>query len=164
MCWARRTLTALFVSAAEVDTVSRVWRKTKRGCEVWNAYPLKPDCRWLGRAGGSIGERSRCSRAGCASDGEIILLPIKSMGGESEAASRALLDNLVTRGREASLPSLTSLTASISVTFWPQCARSALHARQASQPALHAPERNKQDLVEDETKDQGEAEGLCPQS
>ena len=88
-------------------TVSRVWRKVKGDWDVWNARSLadEPIVRLildgtvvrvrLDKKATSI---SLLVELGVRSDGQKVLLAIKNMGGESEAAWRALLDNLVARG------------------------------------------------------------------
>ncbi len=103
----RRALAALFGGAVGKDTVSRVWRKTKGDWDAWNARALKeePIVRLildgtvvrvrLDKKATSI---SLLVALGVRADGQKVLLAIKNMGGESEAAWRALLDNLVTRG------------------------------------------------------------------
>jgi putative transposase len=103
----RRALAALFGGAVGKDTVSRVWRKTKGDWDAWNARPLadEPIIRLI--LDGTV-VRVRLDRRttsisllvalGVRRDGQKVLLAIKNMGGESEAAWRALLDNLVTRG------------------------------------------------------------------
>src|SRR6202790_154562 len=103
----RRALAALFGGAVGKDTVSRVWRKTKGDGDVWNARSLadEPIVRLildgtvvrvrLDKKATSI---SLLVALGVRADGQKVLLAIKNMGGESEAAWRALLDNLVARG------------------------------------------------------------------
>ena len=103
----RRALAALFGGAVGKDTVSRVWRKVKGDWDVWNARSLadEPIVRLildgtvvrvrLDKKATSI---SLLVALGVRSDGQKVLLAIKNMGGESEAAWRALLDNLVARG------------------------------------------------------------------
>ena len=103
----RRALSALFGGAVGKDTVSRVWRKTKGDWDAWNARSLadEPIVRLildgtvvrvrLDKKATSI---SLLVALGVRADGQKVLLAIKNMGGESEAAWRALLDNLVARG------------------------------------------------------------------
>jgi putative transposase len=103
----RRALAALFGGAVGKDTVSRVWRKTKGDWDAWNARSLRqePIVRLildgtvvrvrLDKKATSI---SLLVALGVRSDGQKVLLAIKNMGGESEAAWRALLENLVSRG------------------------------------------------------------------
>ena len=103
----RRALAALFGGAVGKDTVSRVWRKTKGDWDVWNARSLtdEPIIRLI--LDGTVVRVRLDKKAtaisllvalGVRSDGQKVLLAIKNMGGESEAAWRALLDNLVARG------------------------------------------------------------------
>jgi putative transposase len=103
----RRALTAVFGGTVSKDTVSRAWRKVKSDWEAWNARPLtdEPIIRLildgtvvrvrLDKKATSI---SLLVALGVRQDGQKILLAIKNMGGESEAAWRALLDDLVGRG------------------------------------------------------------------
>src|ERR1700730_15637504 len=103
----RRALAALFGGAVGKDTVSRVWRKTKGDWDAWNARSLtdEPIIRLI--LDGTVVRVRLDKKAtaisllvalGVRSDGQKVLLAIKNMGGESEAAWRALLDNLVARG------------------------------------------------------------------
>ena len=103
----RRALAALFGGAVGKDTVSRVWRKTKGDWDAWNARSLtdEPIIRLI--LDGTVVRVRLDKKAtaisllvalGVRRDGQKVLLAIKNMGGESEAAWRALLDNLVARG------------------------------------------------------------------
>ena len=103
----RRALAALFGGAVGKDTVSRVWRKVKGDWDAWNARSLagEPIVRLildgtvvrvrLDKKSTSI---SLLVALGVRQDGQKVLLAVKNMGGESEAAWRALLDDLVKRG------------------------------------------------------------------
>src|SRR5271168_4090157 len=103
----RRALSALFGGAVSKDTVSRVWRKTKGDWDAWNARSIKEEPIIRIILDGTV-VRVRLDRQatsisllvalGVRADGQKVLLAIKNMGGESEAAWRALLDNLVSRG------------------------------------------------------------------
>ena len=87
--------------------VSRTWRKVKGDWDAWNMRSLKdePIVRLildgtvvrvrLDRRATSI---SLLVALGVRADGQKVLLAIKNMSGESEAAWRALLDDLVQRG------------------------------------------------------------------
>ena len=103
----RRALAALFGGAVGKDTVSRVWRKVKGDWDAWNARSLKdePIIRLI--LDGTIVRVRLDKKAtsisllvalGVRQDGQKVLLAVKNMGGESEAAWRALLDDLVQRG------------------------------------------------------------------
>src|ERR1700704_190031 len=103
----RRALAALFGGAVGKDTVSRVWRKVKGDWDAWNARSLKdePIIR-LTLDGTAVRVRldkkstsiSLLVALGVRQDGQKVLLAVKNMGGESEAAWRTLLDDLVNRG------------------------------------------------------------------
>jgi putative transposase len=103
----RRALAALFCGAVGKDTVSRVWRKVKSDWDAWNARALaaEPIVRLI--LDGTV-VRVRLDRKataisllvvlGVRADGQKVLVAIKSMGGESSEAWRAVLDDLVKRG------------------------------------------------------------------
>jgi putative transposase len=103
----RRALAALFGGAVGKDTVSRVWRKVKGDWDAWNARSLaeEPIIRLV--LDGTVVRVRLDKKAtaisllvalGVRPDGQKVLLAVKNMGGESEAAWRALLDDLVNRG------------------------------------------------------------------
>jgi transposase-like protein len=103
----RRTLGALFAGTVGKDTVSRVWRKVKSDWDAWNTRSLaeEPIVRLI--LDGTV-VRVRLDRKatsisllvvlGVRADGQKVLLAIKSMGGESTEAWRAVLDDLIKRG------------------------------------------------------------------
>ena len=103
----RRALKAVFAGEVGKDVVSRTWRKVKGDWDAWNARSLteEPIIRLildgtvvrvrLDKKATSI---SLLVALGVRADGQKVLLAIKNMGGESEAAWRALLDDLVKRG------------------------------------------------------------------
>jgi putative transposase len=109
----RRALKTLFGGAVGKDTVSRVWRKVKSDWDAWNTRSLadepilgsSPRTRLI--LDGTV-ERVRLDRKatsisllviiGVRTDGQKVLLAIKSMGGESTEAWRTVLNDLVKRG------------------------------------------------------------------
>ena len=103
----KRVLASLFAGGVGKDVVSRVWRKVKGDWDAWNARSLAaaPIIRLildgtvvrvrLDKKATSI---SLLVALGVRQDGQKILLAVKNMGGESEVAWRALLDDLVKRG------------------------------------------------------------------
>ena len=106
----RRALAALFGDAVGKDTVSRVWRKVKGDWDAWNARSLagEPIIRLIldgtvvrGRLDKKATAISLLVALGVRQDGQKVLLAVNTMGGESEAAWRALLDDLVKRGLAA---------------------------------------------------------------
>ena len=103
----QRALAAVFAGPVGKDVVSRVWRRVKGDWDAWNARPLgeEPIVRLI--LDGTVVRVRLDKRAtsisllvalGVRADGQKVLLAIRSMGGESEAAWRALLDDLVKRG------------------------------------------------------------------
>src|SRR3990172_8238185 len=103
----RRALGALFGGAVGQEKVSAVWRKVKSDWDAWNARSLaeEPIVRLI--LDGTV-VRVRLDRKataisllvviGVRADGQKVLLAIKSMGGESTEAWRAVLDDLIKRG------------------------------------------------------------------
>jgi transposase-like protein len=103
----RRALAALFKGAIGKDTVSRVWRKVKTDWEAWSKRSLGEDDIVRLILDGTVVRVRLDKKAtsisllvvlGVRRDGQKVLLAVKNMGGESEAAWRALLDDLVARG------------------------------------------------------------------
>ena len=103
----RRALATLFDGAVSRDTVSRVWRKVKSDWDAWNARSLadEPIVRLIldGTAVKVRLDRKATSISllvvlGVRADGQKVLLAVKSMGGESAAAWRSVLDDLTRRG------------------------------------------------------------------
>jgi putative transposase len=103
----RRALAAVFAGGVGKDVVSRVWRKVNGDWDAWSARSLaaEPIIRLI--LDGTV-VRVRLDKKstaisllvalGVRQDGQKVLLAVKNMGGESEAAWRTLLDDLVNRG------------------------------------------------------------------
>jgi putative transposase len=103
----RRALKALFGGAVGKDTVSRVWRKVKADWNAWNTRSLaaEPIVRLI--FDGTVVDVRLDRKAtaisllvviGVRTDGQKVLLAVKSMGGESSEAWRGVLDDLISRG------------------------------------------------------------------
>ncbi len=103
----RRALAALFSCAIGKDAVSRALRKVKSHWEAWQARDLSgEDVVRLILDG--TGVKARLDKRvtsipllvaiGVRRDGQKIVLAVKNMGGETEAAWRAVLDDLFARG------------------------------------------------------------------
>src|SRR5258708_692476 len=103
----RRALKALFGGAVGKDTVSRVWRKVKADWDAWDARSLaaEPIVRLI--LDGTVVDVRLDRKAtaisllvviGVRTDGQKVLLAVKSMGGESSEAWRGVLDDLISRG------------------------------------------------------------------
>jgi transposase-like protein len=103
----RRALGALFKGAVSKDTVSRVWRKVQTDWEAWCRRSLAAEDVVRLILDGTV-VRVRLDRKatsisllvalGIRRDGQKVLLAVRNMGGESEAAWRSLLDDLISRG------------------------------------------------------------------
>jgi putative transposase len=104
---ARRALARLFEGHVGKDVVSRAWQKTRSAWQVWQERDLAgEDIVRLILDGTVVKVRlDRKATAisllivlGIRRDGQKVVLAIKNMGGESEAAWRAVLDDLSSRG------------------------------------------------------------------
>ena len=157
----RRALNAVFTGPVGKDVVSRVWRKTKGDWDAWNARSLaeEPIVRLI--LDGTVA-RVRLDRKatsisllvalGVRADGQKMLLAIKSMGGESEAAWRALLDDLVRRGLRTpelvvvdGAPGLEKALAAL----WPDMAVQRCTVHKHRNLLAHAPERLHEEISND---------------
>jgi putative transposase len=106
----RRALGALFKGAVSKDTVSRTWRKVQTDWEAWSRRSLAEEDVVRLILDGTV-VRVRLDRKatsisllvvlGIRRDGQKVLLTVRNMGGESEAAWRSLLDDLISRGLPA---------------------------------------------------------------
>ena len=157
----RRALNAVFAGPVGKDVVSRVWRKTKSDWDAWNARSLaeEPIVRLI--LDGTVA-RVRLDRKatsisllvglGVRADGQKMLLAIKSMGGESEAAWRALLDDLIRRGLRTpelvvvdGAPGLEKALAAL----WPDMAVQRCTVHKHRNLLAHAPERLHEEISND---------------
>src|SRR3954465_2121377 len=103
----KRALGALFRGAVGKDVVSRTWRKVKADWDAWNRRDLAAEDVVRLVLDGTV-VRVRLDRKatnvsllvvlGVRRGGRKVLLAVKSMGGEGEAAWRAVLDDLIARG------------------------------------------------------------------
>ena len=103
----KRALAALFRGAVGKDVVSRTWRKVKADWEAWSRRDLAGEDVVRLILDGTV-VRVRLDRKatnvsllvvlGVRRDGQKVLLAVRNMGGESEAAWRGVLDDLVARG------------------------------------------------------------------
>ncbi len=103
----RRALAGLFRGAVGKDVVSRTWRKIRTDWAAWAGRDLAGEDVVRLILDGTV-VRVRLDRKatsisllvvlGVRRDGQKVLLAIKNMGGESEAAWRGILDDLIARG------------------------------------------------------------------
>jgi putative transposase len=103
----RRALAGLFGGAIGKDVVSRAWHKVQTDWEAWQKRDLSKDDIVRLILDGTVVRVRLDKRAtglsvlvalGVRRDGQKVLLGLKNMGGESEAAWRAFLDGLAGRG------------------------------------------------------------------
>jgi putative transposase len=102
----KRALVALFGCAVGKDVVSRTGRKVRTDWEAWNGRDLGGEDVVRLILDGTV-VRVRLDRKatnisllvvlGVRRDGQKVLLAVKNMGGESEAAWRSILDDLIAR-------------------------------------------------------------------
>jgi len=103
----RRALAKLFEGHVGKDVVSRAWQRTRSAWEAWQRRDLAGEDIVRLILDGTV-VRVRLDRKattisllialGVRRDGQKVVLAIKNMGGESEAAWRAVLDDLTARG------------------------------------------------------------------
>ena len=103
----RRALAGLFAGRVGKDVVSRAWQRSRSAWEAWQQGDLAgEDIVRLILDGTVVKVRldkkattiSLLIALGIRRDGQKVVLAIKNMGGESEAAWRQVLDDLATRG------------------------------------------------------------------
>jgi transposase-like protein len=103
----RRALAGLFGGAVSKDTVSRAWRKVQSDWAAWQARDLSQE-HIVRLILDGTGVKVRLDKRvisipllvvlGVRRDGQKVLLAVKNMGGETEAAWRAVLEDLMARG------------------------------------------------------------------
>lgn len=159
----RRALKAVFAGDVGKDVVSRTWRKVKADWDAWNSRSLagEPIVRLildgtvvrvrLDKKATSI---SLLVALGVREDGQKVLLAIRNMGGESQAAWRALLDDLVKRGLTA--PGLVSVDGAPGLdgalaALWSGVPVQRCTVHKHRNLLAHAPERLHEELSADYT-------------
>jgi putative transposase len=104
---ARRALAKLFEGHIGKDIVSRAWQRSRSAWEAWQRRDLAGDDIVRLILDGTVVKVRLDRKAtaisllialGIQRDGQKLVLAIKNMGGESEAAWRAVLDDLMARG------------------------------------------------------------------
>jgi putative transposase len=102
-----RALGSLFAGQVGKDMVSRAWQRTRSAWEAWQMRDLAGEGIVRLILDGTVVKVRLDKRAtaisllialGVRGDGQKVVLAIKNLGGESEAAWRQLLDDLATRG------------------------------------------------------------------
>ena len=157
----RRALNSVFAGAVGKDVVSRTWRRVKGDWDVWNKRSLgeEPIVRLI--LDGTVVRVRLDKKAttisllvalGVRADGQKLLLAVKNMGGESEAAWRALLDDLVGRGLKTpelvivdGAPGLEKALAAL----WSDVAVQRCTVHKHRNLLAHAPERLHEEISND---------------
>lgn len=156
-----RALASLFRGAVSKDIVSRTWRRIKSDWESWNKRDLSREN--IGRLilDGTV-VRVRLDRQatamvllvvlGVRRDGQKVLLAVKSMGGESEAGWRAVLDDLTRRGlgrpELAIVDGAPGLEAAL-LALWPELAIQRCTVHKLRNLIAHAPKKLAEEVAAD---------------
>jgi transposase-like protein len=159
----KRALGALFRGAVGKDVVSRTWRKVRTDWEAWNGRDLAGEDVVRLILDGTV-VRVRLDRRatnisllvvlGVRRDGQKVLLAVKNMGGESEAAWRAVLDDLVARGLRTPEFLIVDGGAGLErvlVSLWPDVPAQRCTVHKHRNLLAHAPERLHQEISADYT-------------
>ncbi len=103
----RRALAKLFEGHIGKDIVSRAWQRTRAAWQAWQERDLAGDDLVRLILDGTVVKVRLDRKAtaisllialGIRRDGQKVVLAIKNLGGETEAAWRAVLDDLISRG------------------------------------------------------------------
>jgi transposase-like protein len=159
----QRALGALFRGAVGKDVVSRAWRKVKTDWDAWGRRDLAGEDVVRLILDGTV-VRVRLDRKatsvsllvvlGVRRDGQKVLLAIRSMGGESEAAWRAVLDDLVARGLRAPEFLITDGAAGLEkalAALWPAVPAQRCTVHKHRNLLAHAPQRLHEEISADYT-------------
>lgn len=157
----KRALAALFKGTIGKDVVSRVWRKVKTDWESWTRRDLTGEDVVRLILDGSVvrvrldGKATSISLLvvlGVCRDGQKVLLAVKNMGGESEAAWRTVLDDLVSRGLKAPTFVITDGAAGLEKALtlvWPEALVQRCTVHKHRNLLAHAPERLHEEISSD---------------
>ena len=157
----RRALGALFKGAISKDTVSRVWRKVQGDWETWCHRSLADEEVVRLILDGTVVKVRLDRKAtsisllvvlGIRRDGQKVLLAVRNMGGESEAAWRGLLDDLVSRGLKT--PAFVTIDGAAGLEkalalVWPDALVQRCTVHKHRNLLAHAPERLHEEISSD---------------
>jgi transposase-like protein len=159
----QRALAALFRGAVGKDGVSRTWRKVKTDWEAWCRRDLAGEDMVRLVLDGTV-VRVRVDRKAAAisllvvlgvrRDGQKVLLAVKNMGGEGEAAWRAVLDDLVARGLRAPTFLIVDGAAGLAralAALWPEVPTQRCTVHKHRNLLAHAPEALHEEVSADYT-------------
>ena len=157
-----RALGALFSGATiSKSVVSRVWRKIKTDWDNWNKRDLShDDIVRLILDGTHVKVRMDKKATGVSllvvlgvrRDGQKVLLAVKNMGGESEAAWRTILDDLTKRGLRkpelAIVDGAPGLEKAL-VSLWPDLSLQRCTVHKLRNLIAHAPKKFADEIASD---------------
>ena len=159
----QRALAALFRGALGKDVVSRAWRKVKVDWETWCCRSLAGEDVVRLVLDGTV-VRVRLDRKatsvsllvvlGIRRDGQKVLLAAKNMGGQGEAAWRAVIDDLVARGLKTPEFLITDGAAGLEkalAALWPEVPAQRCTVHKHRNLLAHAPERLHEEVSADYT-------------
>jgi transposase-like protein len=156
-----RALTAVFRGAISRSTVSRVWRQIKVDWESWNKRDLSQEDMVRLILDGTVVKVRLDKKAtsisllvvlGVRRDGQKVLLAVKNMGGESEAAWRGVLDDLTKRGLKrpelAIVDGAPGLEKAL-LALWPDLPLQRCTVHKLRNLVAHAPKRLAEEIAAD---------------
>ena len=159
----KRALSALFGGAVGKDVVSRTWRKVKVDWDAWNKRDLADEDVIRLILDGTV-VRVRLDRRatnisllvvlGVRRDGQKVLLAVRNMGGESEAAWRGVLDGLIARGLRAPEFLITDGAAGLEralAALWPEVPAQRCTVHKHRNILGHAPDALHEEVTADYT-------------
>jgi putative transposase len=159
----RRALAALFKGAISKDTVSRVWRRVKTDWKAWSTRSLADEDVVRLILDGTVVRVRLDKKAttisllvvlGVRRDGQKTLLAVKNMGGESEAAWRAILDDLLARGLKTPEFLIIDGAAGLEkalAALWPEVPTQRCTVHKHRNLLAHAPDRLHEEVSADYT-------------
>ncbi len=159
----KRALSALFSGAVGKDVVSRTWRKVRTDWDAWNKRDLTDEDIVRLILDGTV-VRVRLDRKatnisllvvlGVRRDGQKMLLAVRNMGGESEAAWRVTLDGLVGRGLRTPDFLITDGGAGLEralAALWPDVPAQRCTVHKHRNLLAHAPDALHEEITSDYT-------------
>jgi transposase-like protein len=159
----KRALGALFKGAVGKDVVSRTWRRVKADWETWNRRSVADEDIVRLILDGTV-VRVRLDRKatnisllvvlGVRADGQKVLLSVCNMGGESEAAWRDVLDDLIARGLKAPQFLIIDGAAGLEralAALWPEVPTQRCTVHKHRNLLAHAPEKLHDEITADYT-------------
>jgi len=159
----RRALAALFAGSVSKDIVSRTWRKVKTDWDAWCRRSLAEEDIVRLILDGTV-VRVRLDRKatsisllvvlGVRRDGQKVLLSVRDLSGESEAAWRSVLDDLVARGLQTPEFLIVDGAAGLEkalAALWPTVPTQRCTVHKHRNLLAHAPKRLHEELSADYT-------------